>query len=308
MNTFLRSTFLASATLIGLSLVGCSSSSSSGSSSSDFVAQYCQLYMTCCQKAGLPTDGAQCRAFLGAFVGSIDSTKANACLAEMRAASTKADFCPSGGSKADTPSCQGLTSSGSGTAKPGDSCTQDGDCAPATAGTVRCASTFSSSGTTEYCQVQVVGKEGDTCGQTIDGNATISTGSSSGPQPTVTSCDTKDGIYCASGTGGAAGKCTKISDVGGACSGSSYSCKKGLTCDFGTSTCKALPAIGEACTFDCATGAYCDTPSGASGGTCKATVAEGADCTSNSMCATNNCTNKKCAKASDFTSSLLCGK
>ncbi len=320
MRTLLdRSRSLASLTLFGFTVVGApllagvsGCSSGSGSGSSDFAAQFCDIYMTCCAKAGLPTSGVQCRAIYGALAsGPIDSAKANQCLNELRAIQNKPDFCPNGGTPAETPSCQGLNSGGNtGTAKPGDPCTKDSECAASSAGKVHCQTMFTSGSTTKYCQVQVVGKEGDGCGATIDGNST-SYMSSDKPVPTLTTCDTKDSLYCAQSftSGAPPPKCTKIADIGGACDGSggSYACKKGSQCDFTSKTCKALPAIGEACTGSCAAGAYCDTSSGSSGATCKATVPEGSACTTFTMCSTGNCTNNKCAKNADLTSLLFCG-
>lgn len=308
-----------STVLTGLGLLAGACSSSSSSGASDFVGQYCDLEMPCCAKAGLSTNGSQCRAFLGAFTNSssYDAAKGDACLKEMRAAQSNPDFCT--GSSSLAPSCNGVfATSGGGTKKPGEACDTDSNCATSSQGKVRCASSYDSKGArTSVCQLQIPGKEGDApCGGTIDGNSTYFSGSSSSgaPPAQIFTCDVKDGIYCKSSfaTDAPPASCTRIAAIGAACEGSSssYACVKGAYCDFVTSTCKAKASVGQPCSGSdtCADGAYCDTSSGSSS-TCLAQLAEGADCTSSSQCISDTCNNKKCAKGStgDLGLAFICG-
>jgi hypothetical protein len=302
--------------ILGLAtLAGCSSNNSGAS---DFIAQYCDIVAPCCAKAGLRSDGSSCRAFLGAAVGSsaYDSAKGDACLREMRAASSKPDFCDMSGT--DTPSCNGAFQGGSsGTKKPGEPCDKDSDCAPSTQGKVDCASTYASGGAkTSVCQLQITGKEGDTpCGGTIDGNTTYFSGTTStgAPPAQVYMCNVKDGLYCKSSftTGAPPPVCTRISDIGGPCETSTqYACVKTAWCDFTDKTCKAKLAVGESCnsSASCAAGGYCDNTTGGTN-KCVAQLAEGSACSTSSQCLSNNCNNKKCAPGSTSNLGLafICG-
>jgi hypothetical protein len=317
---FRFSSALLSLVSLGLIAGACSSSSGGAGTSSGFVNEYCGLVAPCCAKAGRPADGATCRSFYGALTSSAtyDAAKGDACLAALRAASSRADYCDHGAPDADACDDVYRLGGGSGTKKPGEACSEDGDCATSPLGKVDCATSYGTGGAkTSVCQLQLPGKEGDTpCGGTIDGNTTSFSSSSSGAAPPsqVFMCNVKDGIYCKysySTTGAAPPTCTRIQDIGGACdssSSSSYACVKTAYCDFTTKTCKAKLAIGEPCSGSstCAPGGYCDTTVGSTS-TCKAQLPEGSACTSSSQCVTNNCNNKKCEKSSDFGLSLICG-
>ena len=89
---------------------------------------------------------------------------------------------------------------------------------------------------------------------------------------------TSKGLVAAGGACHSTGECAV-----GHCDGSNASGCAG--------TCKALPAIGEACTGECATGAYCDFTTTK----CAATVAAGGPCATGNECAdTLTCENKVC--------------
>ena len=291
-------------------LGGCSSSDSGAQSQSDFIAKYCAEFTPCCAKAGRPTDGATCRAFVSAFApqGGFNVNAANACLGEVHAASSRADFCDNlgGGS---VPSCDKVfAKGGGGSVAPGGTCTKSSDCASSTEGKVDCASSFSGGSTTRKCQVQVVGKAGDSpCVGTVSGNTTSYSGSSSSTDIPSKGylCNVKDGVYCSS-----TGACTAISPVGGDCSGSSfgYECVPEAFCDFTTKKCVARKATGEPCdTFgeSCVPADYCESTSK----TCEPKVADGAACSDSQSCASGNCVNKKCEKngLSDFGLAFVCG-
>lgn len=77
-------------------------------------------------------------------------------------------------------------------------------------------------------------------------------------------------------------------DEGGACS-QDAECTTGF-CDGATGdmdgACAVPPAEGEDCVFDCAEGLFCDFDSGS---TCQPEKADGADCDSDSQCASGDC-------------------
>ena len=126
---------------LALAAVGCGESDSNGSKTSGgFIAQLCAEFSDCCKAAGRPSDGAQCRAFYGAFApaSGYDATAADACLAEVRATGDKKCDAAS----MDTPSCNKVFSGSSGTKKPGEACQGSGECAPNDAGRVDCVSSF----------------------------------------------------------------------------------------------------------------------------------------------------------------------
>ncbi len=299
--------------LFALALVlGCSSNSSNGSVAGDrdsFIAQLCQQYMPCCAKAGKPADGAQCRAFYGAFAASnnYDPAAGSACLSEVKAAAASPTFCDNATSTNVSPSCgKVFPASGGGSKKPGETCAQDNECASSTEGPVECRSLFKDGATIKKCQVQIAGKAGDTpCLGTVDGN--ITSYNSSGDTdilPRGYLCNVKDGLRCDSTTD----KCVAIAKVGEPCEGfGSNLCTDDAFCDTTQKKCVARKAVGEMCTSDqCVEGAYCNTTTRL----CTASLAVGAACKSSSECITRSCVNGACAKSgsgTDFTTAFLCG-
>ncbi|HVY31491.1 MAG TPA: hypothetical protein VHB79_33285 [Polyangiaceae bacterium] len=88
---------------LAVTAVGCGGDGNSANSKDDFIAQFCDQFKPCCQAAGRPSDGAQCRAIYGALTpnSGFDSASGDACLDEFRAAGDKkCDL-----SSLDTPSC-----------------------------------------------------------------------------------------------------------------------------------------------------------------------------------------------------------
>ncbi len=290
-------------------LVGCSSGgSSTGAGSRDsFIAQVCDQYMPCCVKAGKPSDGAQCRAFYGAFASTAgyDAAVANACLTELKAASSSPTFCDDGMSSTKSPSCSRVFSAPNGTKKPGETCAEDGECAPSSEGTVDCRSAFVSGATIKKCQVQVPGKLGDgPCLGTRDGNSTsYNSSGDTDVLPRGFMCDVKDGVRCDSTTD----KCVAIAKIGEACtSTSSNVCTKDAYCDTTAKQCVARKLAGAACesfSTQCAEGTYCDSKTKV----CTTSVAVGGACTTSSECVTKSCVNSKCAVSSSLTTAFLCG-
>ncbi|MGZ3418230.1 MAG: hypothetical protein ACXVEF_19405 [Polyangiales bacterium] len=283
-------------------VIGCSSSSSSGSSS--FVSNYCDAFAPCCAKAGRPSDGSQCRAFIGAFTSSssFNQAAADKCIADINAAKNNPDFCTSGSS---TPSCSNVfksTSSG-GSKAPGETCDSDSDCAPSPEGTANCGSIFKSGMTIKKCQIVIVGKAGDSpCVSTIDGNITYFSGSSTSMDvpPKGYSCNKASGLRCDSTTE----KCVALAKEGESCT-SSDACSQDLYCPSGTdSKCTARKAAGQPCTFDeCVKTAFCDSSATK---TCVAKTPTGGACTTSTACEGGSCVNGKCG-SNDLGLAFLCG-
>lgn len=263
-----------------------------------FVSALCAEFATCCKAEGLPSDGLVCRALYGAFIpaASYNSQAGAACLSEVRAAQDKCTGNPMG-----TPSCSRI-SSGGGIRKPGETCEQDSDCAPADAGEVECAFSFANNAQTRQCQIQLPGTVGSKpCVGTRDGNTTFSFGAGDTIPTTGYICDVANGLTCNSTTL----ECQPLAAVGERCTSSTYACVKTAYCDFQMNSCRLFKAIGATCSdhSECGPESYC-----ASGTkTCTARRANGQACTVNSECLSEDCTNGLCAPNADLGLSLLCG-
>jgi hypothetical protein len=294
--------------LVACVAVATSCGGGDASTSTGFIAKYCELLAPCCQKAGLPSDGNQCRTLLGAFTaaGAYDRSAGEQCLADMTAASGKPDFCADGTSGSDA--CDKVfEGGGGGTKKPGETCTQDSDCASSTEGKVECQSRFVMGMQKQQCQIQIKGKEGDTpCVGTVDGNVTSfsSSGSSTDIPARGYLCYMTDNLRCDS----TSGSCVKLKASGEMCAGSSLECVKASYCDFAQRKCLDRKATGAMCTSttECADGNTCATVAPR---TCVAQLADGAACTQSDQCRSGRCVNARCEKSStgDFGLALLCG-
>jgi hypothetical protein len=262
-----------------------------------FIAQVCAEYADCCAAAGRPTDGAQCRAFYGAFAPpNFDQAVANDCLAEIRALP---DLCDS--YSVETPSCEQVFSAG-GTAMPGEECEDDDDCAPADEGSVECVTDFIEDATIQQCQVRLTGEEGSSpCVGTVDGNIIFSSGSDTGIPSMGYLCRLADGLTCDD----VSGECRALAEVGEACSGGFYDCVAEAYCDFAEGMCTERIEVGEPCQTDdqCLASAYCDE----SDSTCAARNDVGESCSTNSQCISDQCTNEECAPEEDLALAFLCG-
>ncbi len=280
-----------------LGVVGCGESKSDSAGNKDqFLAQLCDEFADCCKAAGRPSDGAQCRAFYGAFApaSGYNEAAATACLDEVRSSANKCDSISSG-----APSCSKVFSTG-GTKKPGEMCDTDSDCAPAESGEAQCAGDFVDGATVQQCQVRLPGKAGSApCLGTRDGNVTFYSGVGDGIPTMGYVCDLADGVSCDSQSGA----CKSLGAVGDACSGGSYACVASAYCAFVDGVCKARVAAGAACEGqdECVAGAYCD------GNTCAASHTLGQACTTSEECESGNCTNQKCAGGDDLALTFLCG-
>jgi hypothetical protein len=301
--------FAFAATIV-IACSGGTAGSGGGQSSSSFVTDYCNIYAPCCAKAGKRTDGQVCAAFFNAFTSgeNYDPVKGQQCLDAARAASNNPDFCDKG---FDDTVCNGVyTKPGGGNAQPGAACTTDSDCAADPGGgKVDCYTDFDSKGgETKTCQVQLVGKAGDTpCLGTKDGNLTSYAFSSDNTPPPAKGyiCDVSNKVYCDS----TSKACKAIAEVGEDCSSgaSSYACVKTAYCDFSTKKCVARIAVGGDCTANsqaCADKSYCDQTSKK----CTAQLGAGAPCESSQQCESSSCVNKACGSGgTDLGTVLLCG-
>ncbi|WP_437587006.1 hypothetical protein [Sorangium sp. So ce1000] len=280
-------------------VVGCGDGGSGSAGNKDqFIAQLCAEYSGCCKAAGRPSDGAQCRALYGALTpaSGYDAQAAQACLDEVRA---RGDSCDT--SSAGTPSCRKVFSADGGTKQPGEACEDNTDCAAPASGEVECVSEFANGATVQQCQVQLQGTEGSTpCIGTVDGPLTIYSGTDGIP-PTGYLCHVADGLSCDSQTYA----CTRLADVGEACSTGSYRCVPAAYCDSVESVCRERLALGAACTDDdeCATTAYCEPSST----TCVARRGVNEACTTDAECQSDDCTNQKCVAEDDLALAFLCG-
>ena len=301
--------------VLALSAGGCGHSSSDGSggasgssgssgataptSSAQFIAQLCAEFADCCQAAGRPSDGAQCRAFYGAFLSmsAYDAAAGDVCLTDIRASGDK----KCGTISMTPPSCSKVFASG-GTKKPGEACQDSTECAPSDSGRVDCVSHFVNSATVQQCQLQLPGKAGSSpCIGTVDGNITVSGGQGDVILSQGYLCDVADGLTCDSQTQA----CVPLSTVGQPCQGGLGQCVASAYCSFPDDVCHARVARGAPCDSDeaCQTGDYCEQ----AGHTCAARHTVGEACTTNAECEFGNCTNQKCGASDDLALAFLCG-
>jgi hypothetical protein len=294
--------------VIGLAL-SCGGDGGAGSTEA-FVASYCDLFTPCCAKANLRSDGQTCKLFLGAFAPAsrYDKQKGEACLAEMKVAASKADFCQQ--SDAATPKvCDEVFGPPQGTKAPGETCDADDDCAPSSEGKVDCASTFAGTAQVRKCQVQVRGKAGDKpCIGSVEGGSTFLSSNDDLPAKGFL-CYAEDGLHCDS----TSNACIAYKAVGEACTGSGFDrdCVASAYCDFAQKKCVARKPVGAACSdgaafsqVECAAGNYC-----LAAGTCAVQASEGAACTTDNQCLTDSCVNSVCrpSATADFGLALICG-
>jgi len=81
--------------------------------------------------------------------------------------------------------------------------------------------------------------------------------------------------------------CVALSGVGGTCSAGFaglFDCQRPLVCNATSLKCENPPAIGQACQFSCADGAFCNDAN-----VCQAPQANGATCNGNSECGSGYC-------------------
>jgi Dickkopf N-terminal cysteine-rich region len=297
--------------LLTFGLIGCGGDGNGAGNKQAFIASLCDLFSPCCVMAALPSDGATCRALLGAELASstYNAQLGSQCLAEGRAAAMAPSFCSTGGNGA-APSCSLVfTSTTIGGAQPGQACMQDSDCAPSADGVVDCAFGFANGVQTHKCQVELLNAtEGSSpCIGVVEADGSmILEGSNTDIPARGYLCDTAQGLDCDP----TSSVCVRSKAVGEACSGfSEHVCVADAYCDSGQSQCLEKKPIGAACSGvsgECKAQAYCDRPQNELEGSCAAVIADGAPCTSSEQCASTSCSNGVCAKTVTI-SGILCG-
>lgn len=256
-----------------LGTAGCSGDGDDGGSiGTELGARYCALFAPCCQAAGYPaTNQNNCKLFFS--VEPKDKAAGEACIAEYEQRAQAADWCDTLGSTPRPVSCDIAypeTPDPGGSAKPGEACQFASDCATPAAGSATCYD--------DTCRTVVSAASGQACVGTKDGNLTIFESGSSALELGV--CDSAQGLYCNAGT------CVAIADLGGACSGSSYSCVDGTYC--GSGTCKAQLPAGSSCQESysaCDDQSYCEFLDRV----CVARVPDGSPCDDNEQCLSMHC-------------------
>jgi hypothetical protein len=213
---------------------------------SGFIADYCDAFMPCCAEAGLPADGARCRALFGEAFGAddfeFDEAAADECSSWFETVSGTTAVCDG---SPELPAACGEIFTPKGDGAPGDRCSSPGDCALSPEGGVRCVGWGDAP---RSCQLVIEGVEGSApCGWTVlEGGTSVS--SSNPGEPRVYSCDVADGLRC-DGTA-----CVRLVPTGGSCV-LSEECELGTYC--ASASCTPKVPTGGACTrFDeCAGGA-----------------------------------------------------
>ncbi len=281
---------------------GAINSGSPISSSSEFISKLCAEFSGCCKAAGLPTDGASCRAVYSAFSpkSGYDGKAAGNCIAQLKKAGDT--IC---GLEFDTvaPSCN-LAYASPGTKKPGETCSDNDDCAPSPMGKVECATQSTGGETIQKCQVTLRGKLGsDPCVGSVEGNLTWNR-QPEGDIPAVGYlCYRSDALTCSSDTN----TCVALLKVGESCKGFAFEerCVDGAFCD-GAAQCAMKGGLRAPCRNDeeCIDTHYCGVDE-----TCAARSKTGAACTEDSQCLSDSCVNRACESnnSDEFGLVFLCG-
>ena len=346
--TRLRSVGAALASVAGVLVVACSSSSGGNAggtgtatpvSQQDFPMQLtsavCDNIAPCCMNAGFAFDANGCKTTELISVGELtksasldgvswDANKAGACLALLKQATTACKATSDVLHQIDD-TCSAILV---GTKAPGTPCTNSSQCAAPAGSKASCPTpdfgggvpaTGGSGGAPPppTCQVSTPmahGKAGDPCNSTCtvasgsgssgvcEGQATSGgAGGTSGSGPAATgTCYTSDGLACDFATS----TCKPLVAVGQPCS-DSLSCVDGATCG-PAGVCAAKPQAGEAClgSGTCATGLYCDNASQK----CAAQKALGDSCTSGfGECGpAGSCKSGKCVDGESIATPDIC--
>jgi len=286
----------------------------------DFPSAYEDAVCENLVRCGRFEDEATCKATIElnldeAFIGldegrtAYDADKAGACLASLRSGS-----CDSAGAdnRLPQPACEATFH---GTVVDGGQCFDDDECLStsceiADCGLACCAgvcdptvalAAIGASCASADCVEGAFCTEADVCQAYIAAGQSCS-GSSCGyglfcSEASICTATPKHGEACPDGRcanigdqcGGSASAptCVSLSGRGEACPGGFaglFACQSPLTCDSTALTCQDPPAIGAACTFVCATGAFCNDTD-----VCEAERANGAECDGDSDCASDFC-------------------
>jgi hypothetical protein len=236
-----------------------------------FPTQLCAQIANCCDRVGAPINEAACR--LSAQDAISDPPQAagvnydGAAAAKCLSAYTTAFSSCSLPKEADIDVCDSIYVGSvpeGGACVESDQCANDGYCELDASGAQVCVN---------YNGVPAPrGAAGDVCWGTCEGDPSEPC---AGPAPAPGSGPT--GAYCYTADG--------------------------LQCDFATSTCTTLPAVGEPCpNYYCGAGAYCDDFSV----TCREARPDGAPCEYGSQCQSGECEGTACG--SGQITAALCGE
>jgi hypothetical protein len=267
-----------------------------------FADSFCAEVLKCCAQADMVGgQGSLCRMSMAGGVTNIDG-----CLTEMQAELADGSFCTYLGNppSATAASAACAAPSRQGNKKPGEDCFADSDCAPSSQGTVACASAYADGNFIDKCQVQIAGRAGDTpCLGTREGGMSVTVGQASEVPTQAIVCDTSDGVICERET------CKALAAVGESCS-SSFECVRTAFCDSSQGKCATKVTLGDSCLGkddDECEGGYCAAQG--SGRACAARVLNGAVCSEDGMCISDNCVDGTCKPSflDAFGLAFLCG-
>ncbi|MBI5531883.1 MAG: hypothetical protein HY898_04155 [Deltaproteobacteria bacterium] len=285
--------------------VGCSDSNSEPSPGGAFLSEMCSLLAPCCAEAGVQSNPGMCAQAYSAMLGSAvyNAQAGEECLTALRTATSNGTVCNM--SAMSNPACDRAFSKGGGggTRKPGETCSEDSDCAAQSAGDVQCLHGYDSTtnSNTETCTNVLEGKAGDTpCVGTRDGSITMySTGSGTAPAVGYL-CDKAAGITCDYATHA----CKPLGNIGDACNYSDSDCVDAAWCNTKDKKCAARVGAGSPCTTsksECDVTTYCNESK-----VCTTLVANGQPCTTSDQCKSHSCTNGACKATVDFGLMFVC--
>lgn len=275
---------------------------------SQFAEAYCDLMMPCCREAGLNSNPQNCRMWIS-WAGSdssFDEAKGNACLAAMRAASSKPEFCTLEDDVVEDDGACSEVFTSVGTVQPGGACEWDEDCAGSPEGPGECRSYDEGQERFSMCIIAADGRAGDApCIATRNGSITFYEYTDKPPLFAYI-CDEANGVHC--DKVGETYTCVARPVLGEPCS-NFESCVQTAYCDPVSDTCVERLPPGSACTDDgeCEDAAFCDDSGNV--WTCTAKRPVGATCTSFTECASGWCEDGKCDGGSaNIGLQLLCGE
>jgi len=262
-----------------------------------FITRYCDIYKPCCVAAGLPGDGAACKAVFASAASphaSYNATAGEACLNGLQAISGQPGFCE--GDVVPPFTCAQAFGGAAGV------CIQDNDCPAPAAGDVRCVSGFANGVDVRKCQIQIRGALGGTpCVGSVRGGVALYSGTTGDIPDMGYLCNADDGLRC----DGTSGACVALTADGAACELSS-DCVVADFCDANTGTCAARKANGAACigqALECQDGSFCDEASLL----CAAQLDIGGACSRHEQCLSGNCPADTCQPTPPSGANPLCG-
>lgn len=265
---WLRSTLFGGLGL-ALSVVGCSGDDDD---SNPYASGLCDLYGSCCARAGKTKDTTLCQmAFSSA---PTNKAAAEQCLADMKELAKSPEFCDF--EDAEPESCKQAFAN-PGTKDPGQACTDDDECGDG----ATCDTDFDTK--QGVCVKYVIVPEGAACIGEQRGN--MKSWSRDPVNNQILLCDFDAGMTCDSGV------CEKRSEVGGPCSWID-DCVDGAYCL--DQKCASQLATGAPCSGsvedECNTGAYCE----ASTKKCEPRRPDNEACTDDQQCSSDFCEEGVC--------------